>query len=100
MFRDRFDCVVLICAARALVRADVFVRATTRLVPGAVVVCDVAARGAAVFVTFFALRGTTRRSFVDKGLVVTTVSIRFEFWLGVTPGFKFVRILLFIYGYI
>ena len=65
----------MICAVRALVRADVFVRATTRLVPGAVVVCDVAARDAAVFVTFFALRGTTRRSFVDKGLVVKNWNI-------------------------
>ena len=47
----------------------------------------------------FDVRGTTRRA-GDNGVVLTTVSIRLEFWVGVTPGFRFVRILLFIYGYI
>ncbi len=39
----------------------------------------------------FALRGITRLA-VDSGVVFTTVSIKFEFWVGVTPGFKLVRI--------
>ena len=44
-------------------------------------------------------RGTTRRC-APIFVVFTTVSIRFDDCEGVTPGFKFVRILLFIYGYI
>ena len=44
-------------------------------------------------------RGTTRRP-GPIFVVFTTVSIRFDDCDGVTPGFKFVRILLFIYGYI
>ena len=56
----------------------------------------------AVFVAMravFAARGTTRRD-VDKGVVFTTVSIKLEFCDGVMPGFRLVRIWLFMYGYI
>ena len=44
------------------------------------------------------VRGTTRRP-VDNFVVFTTVSIGFEDRVALTPGFRFVRIWLFMYGY-
>ncbi len=54
----------------------------------------VAVRAVDVFV-----RGTTRRA-ADNGMVLTTVFIGFSDCDVVTPGFRFVRIWLFMYGYI
>ena len=64
---------------------DMFGRATTRL--------------AFVFVAARAVwRGTTRRSPANF-VVLTTVFMGLKDWDVVTPGFKFVRIWLFKYGY-
>ena len=85
--------------ARAVV--DVFVRAATRRV--VVALCaepaadDVAARAVALDVV--ARRGTTLRVVVPFDLVrVKTLICAFD-CDGLTPGFKLVRMVLFIYGY-
>ena len=89
--------------ARAVV--DVFVRGATRRVVVLVVValrCElapdvVAARAVAVDVV--ARRGTTLRVAVPFDLVrVKTLICAFD-CDGLTPGFKLVRMVLFIYGY-
>ena len=89
--------------ARAVV--DVFVRGATRRVVVLVVIAlrcepaadDVAARAVAVDVV--ARRGTTLRVAVPFDLVrVKTLICAFD-CDGLTPGFKLVRMVLFIYGY-
>ena len=90
--------------ARAVV--DVFVRAATRRVVVAFAVValrcepaadDVAARAVALDVG--ARRGTTLRVVVPFDLVrVKTLICAFD-CDGLTPGFKLVRMVLFIYGY-
>lgn len=89
--------------ARAVV--DVFVRGATRRVVVLVVVAlrcepvadDVAARAVAVDVV--ARRGTTLRVAVPFDFVrVKTLICAFD-CDGLTPGFKLVRMVLFIYGY-
>lgn len=89
--------------ARAVV--DVFVRGATRRVVVLVVIaprCElapdvVAARAVAVDVV--ARRGTTLRVAVPFDLVrVKTLICAFD-CDGLTPGFKLVRMVLFIYGY-
>lgn len=101
-----FDVVALravdVVSARAVV--DVFVRGATRRVVVLVVVAlrgepadDVAARAVAVDVV--ARRGTTLRVAVPFDLVrVKTLICAFD-CDGLTPGFKLVRMVLFIYGY-
>ena len=98
---------------------DVLARATTRrllwpeyvaLRAGVLFCCALRATTRRPFVPVFVAlralvfpdavgRGTTRRC-APIFVVFTTVSIRFDDCEGETPGFKFVRILLFIYGYI
>lgn len=93
--------VVVGVAARAVVDLFVALRAATRRVVvalrGEPAADDVAARAVALDVV--ARRGTTLRVVVPFDLVrVKTLICAFD-CDGLTPGFKLVRIVLFIYGY-
>lgn len=93
--------VVVGVAARAVVDLFVALRAATRRVVvalrGEPAVYDVAARAVALDVV--ARRGTTLRVVVPFDLVrVKTLICAFD-CDGLTPGFKLVRMVLFIYGY-
>lgn len=97
--------VVVGVAARAVVDLFVALRAATRRVVVFAVVAlraepaadDVAARAVAFVVV--ARRGTTLRVVVPFDLVrVKTLICAFD-CDGLTPGFKLVRMVLFIYGY-
>ena len=102
-----FDVVALravdVVPARAVV--DVFVRGATRRVVVLVVIalrCELApdvVATRAVAVDVVARRGTTLRVAVPFDLVrVKTLICAFD-CDGLTPGFKLVRMVLFIYGY-
>lgn len=93
--------VVVGVAARAVVDLFVALRAATRRVVvalrGEPAADDVAARAVALDVV--ARRGTTLRVVVPFDLVrVKTLICAFD-CDGLTPGFKLVRMVLFIYGY-
>ena len=93
--------VVVGVAARAVVDLFVALRAATRRVVVALraepAADDVAARAVALDVV--ARRGTTLRVVVPFDLVrVKTLICAFD-CDGLTPGFKLVRMVLFIYGY-
>ena len=93
--------VVVGVAARAVVDLFVALRAATRRVVvalrGEPAADDVAARAVALDVV--ARRGTTLRVAVPFDLVrVKTLICAFD-CDGLTPGFKLVRMVLFIYGY-